>query len=141
MCSRCARTTSSDETFFVRIARASHPAGAPMMSLIYGWITLDLVPRVDIQHFYPRSDQVPQVLGAARQRREGAEVHRHHRGDAEERHCLGGALGTHRVEAAYRKKSNVELAELGDERHVTEHVGVAGEIDREAVFELNHEAA
>src|ERR1700686_913586 len=74
MCSRCARTPSSEETCLVRIARASQPAGAPMMSLIQEWITLDLVSGVDIQHFYAGSDQVPQVLGAAGQRREGAEA-------------------------------------------------------------------
>src|ERR1700693_715442 len=107
MCSRCARTTSSEETCLVGMARAAQAAGAPMMSLIYGWITLDLVPRVDIEHFYARSDQVPQVLGTAGERREGAEVHRHHRGDAEQRHRLGGALGTHRVEAADRQESHV----------------------------------
>src|SRR5450756_617025 len=34
MCSRCARTTSSEETCLVRMARANQPAGAPIMSLI-----------------------------------------------------------------------------------------------------------
>jgi len=34
MCSRCARTTSSEDTFLVRMARASQEAGAPMMSLM-----------------------------------------------------------------------------------------------------------
>ena len=33
MCSRWARTTSTEETFLVRMARASQPAGAPMTSL------------------------------------------------------------------------------------------------------------
>ena len=32
------------------------------------------------------------------------------------------------------------MAELRDQRHVTEHVGVAGEIDRESVLELEHQA-
>src|ERR1700674_1675464 len=140
MCSRCARTTSSEETCLVRIARASQPAGAPMMSLIYGGVTLYLVARVDIEHFYARSVQVLQLLRASVQRREGAEMHRHHGLDTQQRHRLGGAVGTHRVEAADRQARDVELAELGDQRHVAEHVGVAGEVDREAVFELDHEA-
>src|SRR6202165_4870197 len=104
MCSRCARTTSSEETCLVRIARASQPAGAPMMALIQEWITLDLVSRVDVQHFYARADQVLEVLRSAGQRRERAEVHRHHRLDAEQCHCLGGAVGTHRVEAPDRQE-------------------------------------
>src|SRR6202162_1791809 len=140
MCSRCARTTSSEETCFVRIARASQPAGAPMMSLIYEGVTLYLVPGVDIEHFYARAYQVPEVFRTAGERRKGTEVHRHHCGDAEQRHGLGCALGTHRVEATDRQECHVELSKLGDERHVAEHVGVAGEIDREAVFELDHEA-
>src|ERR1700680_1284797 len=87
ICSRCALTTSSEETRPVRMALASHVAEAPMTFLrrrdfLLGG-TSDHVARFDVEHLDAGSDQPLQLCRAARQRREGAEVHRHHSLDAQ----------------------------------------------------------
>ncbi len=75
------------------------------------------------------------------QDREGAEVHRHDGLDPQQLNRLGGPGRAHGVEVADRQERNVEPAQLGYERHVAEHVGVTREVDREAVLELDDQAA
>ena len=55
-------------------------------------------------------------------------------------HGVGRPLGTHGVEVADRQDGHVGLVDLGDERHVAEHVGVAGLVHDETVRELEDEA-
>src|SRR5579859_1705330 len=102
---------------------------------------LDRVSRLDVQHLDAVADQLLQLVRPPGQRREGGEVHGHHGLDAKQRHRLGGSLRAHRVEAADGQERRVELVELGDDSHVTEHVGVAGEIDGVAVLELDDQTA
>src|ERR1700687_2568069 len=81
ICSRCALTTSSEETRPVRIALASHVAEAPMTFLRRRDLLLgisDHVAGFDVEHLDAGSDQALQVCRAARQRRESAEADRHH---------------------------------------------------------------
>ena len=68
-------------------------------------------------------------------------MHRHDGLDAEQLDGLGRPLRTHRVPAADGQEGDVEAAELRDQRHVAENVGVAGEVDGESVLELDHEPA
>src|SRR3989442_458114 len=149
MCSRCARTTSTAESFLVRIARAIQPAGAPITSRIAGELSrsrsnlnwLDGIPRIDVEPRHAGAHQLLKLARVTRKDWEGAEVHRHDRLDPQKRHRLRGTLGTHGVEATDRQKRDVELAKLGDDAHVAEDVGVAGEVDAESVLEFDHQAA
>src|SRR5215467_10370491 len=101
------------------------------------WSELNLVPRFDVQHGHPRPCELLQLGRRAVESREGAEVHRDHGLHAEQLHRLCGPPGTHRVEVAHRQEGNLGLVQLFDERHVAEHVGIAREVDLEAVFELD----
>src|SRR5260370_5977796 len=152
MCSRCARTTSTEESFLAAMARANHPAGAPITSrkLVPGgeisrWEansnSLDGVAGLDVQHLHAVPKEFLKLVGTTAEDGERAEVHRHHGLHAEELGRLGGALRAHGVEAADRQKCDVELRQLGEQRHVAEDVGVAGEVDLEPVLELDHKAA
>src|SRR5439155_10889207 len=103
--------------------------------------SLDGISRLDVQYADGVSYQLLELARAAAKDREGAEVHRDDGLDAEQLDGLGGPLRTHRVPAADGQEGDVEAAELRDQRHVAEDVGVAGEVDGEAVLELDHEAA
>src|SRR6202011_444853 len=59
----------------------------------------------------------------------------------EERYRFGGPLWVHRVKTADGYERRVEVAQLRDKCHVTEDVGVPGEIDGVTVLEFDDEPA
>ena len=54
---------------------------------------------------------------------------------------VGGFARAHGVVIADRQHGNLRRIELADDRHVAEHVGVAGVVDLHAVGEFDHVAA
>src|SRR6202158_2984819 len=122
------------------MARANQPAGAPMMSLITRSRRLAGSARLAVEHLHARVDKLLEGFGPADERRKRAEMHRNHCLYSEQLHRLGGTMRPHREEVADREEGYVELAQLRDEGHVAEHIRVAGEIDSEAVFELDHKS-
>ena len=88
----------------------------------------------------PRLDQRLQLVGRAGQRRERAVVHRHHLAHAEQLARLRRRRRIHRVVIADRQERDLRRVELADQPHVAEERRVAGEVDRAAVFQADHEA-
>src|SRR3990167_7979131 len=79
--------------------------------------------------------------GRALEQRERAVVHRRDLLRLDEPGGLGGARPVHREVTADAGEHEIDLGELADGRHVAEHVGVTGVIDRRPALDGDHEAA
>src|SRR5690242_8879334 len=87
MCSRWARTTSTEESFLAAMDRASQPAGAPMTSRTAPRLAgrsrnrarLDGIARLDVEHLDAVPNELLELVGATAEDGERGEVHRHHR--------------------------------------------------------------
>src|SRR6476620_4961153 len=75
-----------------------------------------------------RVDQLLETLRRAGQDREGAVVHRDDLADAEHLAGTRRRVGAHRVVIADREERDLGRVELGDQPHVAEERGVAGEV-------------
>jgi dienelactone hydrolase len=88
--------------------------------------------RLQVRH------QLAQLLRPPGERRERAEVHRDHLARAKQFARQRGLARAHGEQVADRQNRQLRMVELFDQVHVRKHVGIAGEIERAAIGEVQH---
>jgi hypothetical protein len=82
--------------------------------------------------------RLAQLVGRARQQREGAPVHRDHALDAQQLNRIRRLARSHREHIANRQHRHIGLIQLADDAHIAEYAGVARVIERQPVLQAHH---